>query len=192
MDFGTCPTGWHIEGDLSNQVAVSTGSTVFNMFITCCGIYAAMIWYSGHAEKRTGNWCFTDGVISFEDVYSVYEELFSGRVLMIVSDCCYAGKWVLEARKTQESTEEDTKPEEDITHEEDITPEEDSGPKNTKTLFKIYASCQANEIAFEQTFLEELVQIEKKHSVLMFLDYPVKIDWCSRTQTPSYHYSTAY
>ena len=28
MDFGTCPTGWHIEGDLPNQVAVSTGSTV--------------------------------------------------------------------------------------------------------------------------------------------------------------------
>ena len=21
MDFGTCPTGWHIEGDLTNQVA---------------------------------------------------------------------------------------------------------------------------------------------------------------------------
>ena len=29
MDFGTYPTGWHIEeGDLPNQVAVSTGSTV--------------------------------------------------------------------------------------------------------------------------------------------------------------------
>ena len=28
MDFGTCPTGWHIEGDLPNQLAVSTGSTV--------------------------------------------------------------------------------------------------------------------------------------------------------------------
>ena len=24
MEFGTCPTGWHIEGDLPNQVAVST------------------------------------------------------------------------------------------------------------------------------------------------------------------------
>ena len=28
MDFGTYPTGWHIEGDLPNQAAVSTGSTV--------------------------------------------------------------------------------------------------------------------------------------------------------------------
>ena len=28
MDFGTYPTGRYIEGDLSNQVAVSTGSTV--------------------------------------------------------------------------------------------------------------------------------------------------------------------
>ena len=28
MDFGTYPTGWYIEGDLPNQVAVSTGYTV--------------------------------------------------------------------------------------------------------------------------------------------------------------------
>ena len=28
MEFGTYSTGWHIEGDLPNQVAVSTGSTV--------------------------------------------------------------------------------------------------------------------------------------------------------------------
>ena len=27
MEFGTYPTGWHIEGDLPNQVAVSTGIT---------------------------------------------------------------------------------------------------------------------------------------------------------------------
>ena len=27
MDFGTYPTGWHIEGDLPNQVVVSTGYT---------------------------------------------------------------------------------------------------------------------------------------------------------------------
>ena len=28
MDFRTYPTGWYIEGDLQNQVAVSIGSTV--------------------------------------------------------------------------------------------------------------------------------------------------------------------
>ena len=27
MEFGTYPTGWHIEDDLPKQVAVSTGST---------------------------------------------------------------------------------------------------------------------------------------------------------------------
>ena len=31
MDFGTCPTDWYIEGDLPNQVAVSTGSTVYTV-----------------------------------------------------------------------------------------------------------------------------------------------------------------
>ena len=33
MDFGTYPTGWHIEGDLSNQVAVSTCSTVYGKLV---------------------------------------------------------------------------------------------------------------------------------------------------------------
>ena len=33
MDFGTYPTGWHIEGDLPNQVAVSTGSTVLGPMV---------------------------------------------------------------------------------------------------------------------------------------------------------------
>ena len=33
MEFGTYPTGWYIEGDLSNQVAVSTGSTVTSVSI---------------------------------------------------------------------------------------------------------------------------------------------------------------
>ena len=28
MNFGTYPTGWHIEGDLLNQVAISKGTTV--------------------------------------------------------------------------------------------------------------------------------------------------------------------
>ena len=28
VDFGTYPTGWHIEGDMPNQVAVSTDFTV--------------------------------------------------------------------------------------------------------------------------------------------------------------------
>ena len=31
MEFGTYPTGWHIKGDLPNQVAVSTGSTVVQL-----------------------------------------------------------------------------------------------------------------------------------------------------------------
>ena len=31
VGFGTCPTGWYIEGDLPNQVAVSTGFTVLKM-----------------------------------------------------------------------------------------------------------------------------------------------------------------
>ena len=31
MEFGTYPTGWYVEGDLPNQVAVSTGYTVMTI-----------------------------------------------------------------------------------------------------------------------------------------------------------------
>ena len=33
MEFGTYPTGVYIEGDLPNQVAVSTGSTVAGLLV---------------------------------------------------------------------------------------------------------------------------------------------------------------
>ena len=40
MDFGTYPTGWYIESDLPNQVAVSTVSTAYcytDLEVACLG-----------------------------------------------------------------------------------------------------------------------------------------------------------
>ena len=39
MDFGTYPTGWHIEGDLLSQVAVSTGSTMWQSLVETSQLY---------------------------------------------------------------------------------------------------------------------------------------------------------
>ena len=55
---------------------------------------SALLWYAGHGERETGNWMFKDGVITFQEVFDLYKTHFRGKVLVIVSDCCYAGCWV--------------------------------------------------------------------------------------------------
>ena len=49
--------------------------------------------YTGHGERGTGNWCFNDGVISFEDIFALYMDHFRGKVLTLVCDCSYSGNW---------------------------------------------------------------------------------------------------
>lgn len=53
-----------------------------------------MIWYTGHGERRTGNWCFKDGVITFEEVLALYKKHFQGRLLYLNCDCCFSGNWI--------------------------------------------------------------------------------------------------
>ena len=51
----------------------------------------AVIYYTGHGEEGTGNWCFRDGIISIEE----FELLIppGGLYPIIISDCCYSGRW---------------------------------------------------------------------------------------------------
>ncbi len=56
-----------------------------------------MLHYIGPGQRDTGNWCFKNGLISFEEIMELYTEHFKKRVLMIVSDCTYSGRWVKEA-----------------------------------------------------------------------------------------------
>ena len=57
-------------------------------------LFPALIWYTGHAEEGTGNWCFKDGVITFEEVFALYKKHFRGKLLYLVCDCCFAGHWI--------------------------------------------------------------------------------------------------
>ena len=61
--------------------------------------FKALIYYTGHGEKDTGNWCFEDGVISFNDIFELYMMHFRGKTLQIVSDCSYSGKWIHDCGK---------------------------------------------------------------------------------------------
>ena len=50
-----------------------------------------MLYYTGHGEIGTGNWCFADGTISIQEIFDkvpvdcIYP--------MIFSDACYSGHW---------------------------------------------------------------------------------------------------
>ena len=50
-----------------------------------------MLYYTGHGEIRTGNWCFHDGTIGIQEIL----DLLPGGIYfpVIFSDACYSGHW---------------------------------------------------------------------------------------------------
>eukprot|EP01084_Bolivina_argentea_P148119 259027_1 len=50
------------------------------------------IYYTGHGQTNTGNWCFADGVVTLREVITTVRALSDVR-LLIVCDCCYSGNW---------------------------------------------------------------------------------------------------
>ena len=63
-------------------------------------LFPALIWYTGHGEEGTGNWCFKDGVITFEEVFALYKEHFRSKLLCLICDCCFAGHWIRRCGET--------------------------------------------------------------------------------------------
>ena len=50
-----------------------------------------MLYYTGHGEIGTGNWCFHDGTISIQEIFDMVPE--GVYYPMIFSDACYSGHW---------------------------------------------------------------------------------------------------
>ena len=67
----------------------------YHLLILC----VAVIWYTGHGERETGNWCFQDGVISFEDIFILYMKHFQGKLLNLTCDCSYSSRWAEQCAK---------------------------------------------------------------------------------------------
>ena len=60
------------------------------------GLYP-QIYYAGHGEEGTGNWCFPcGGLVSLQDVVNANT---TGKNMWIYSDCCFSGKWVEAAER---------------------------------------------------------------------------------------------
>jgi len=54
-----------------------------------------VVYFSGHGDKHTGNWIFTDGELSFNEIYDIFIKYSPTESCMsIVADCCHSGAWV--------------------------------------------------------------------------------------------------
>lgn len=65
---------------------------ITNFFEICKNKEAhPMLYYTGHGEIGTGNWCFANGTISIREILDlVPEDCFYP---MVYSDACYSGHW---------------------------------------------------------------------------------------------------
>ena len=114
-------------------------------------ISTALIKYLGHSEKGTGNWCFKDGTISFQEIFNLYRKLSAGKLLSLLSDCCYSGHWVRECAKTLGSLR---------------IPPCGHRARENGALVKVCASCQPDEEAGEPCYSIEGVHMEDDGSII--------------------------
>ncbi len=115
--------------------------------------FTVVLYYIGPGKMGTGDWCFSDGYVTFMDIVELYCSYLKGRVLTIVSDCSYSGSWVKMAMKFLDKKE--------------------IGPcghvaKEKKILIKVLASCKADEIPVERTFSIHCAKNDKNSGQLLW------------------------
>jgi hypothetical protein len=101
-----------------------------------------VLYYLGNSETNTGNWCFKDGTISFQEIFNIRAS--SIKVLNIVSDCSYSGQWVRECAKTLDSLH---------------IPPCGHRARENGAMIKVFASCQPHEEAAEPCYSIEGVRV---------------------------------
>ena len=117
----------------------------------------------------TGNWCFKDGVITFENVFDLYKKYFRGKLLTIICDCCYSGQWVDRCIEIMNNLGIGA-----CGHKA-----RDSG-----FLIKIFASCDPSQVAYDTCYSKQNVNVDSSKQLMTFLLKPIKIGQGSQLQTP--------
>ena len=112
--------------------------------ILCTIASPAVLHYLGHSEEGTGNWCFKDGTISFQEIFDLYRRHCPGKLLTITPDCCYSGNWVRECAKTLDSLG---------------IPPCGHRAREQGILIKVFASCQPDQKAAEPCYSVEGVTV---------------------------------
>ena len=106
--------------------------------------HAAVLQYLGNSEKGTGNWCFKDGTISFQEIFDIYRRTCPDKILSIQSDCSYSGQWVRECARAL-----------DHLH----IPPCGHRARENGALVKVFASCQPDQEAAEPCYSIEAVTV---------------------------------
>ena len=131
------------------------------MFAKCSVLnlsgFSVYIHYIGAGKKHTGDWCFQDGFITFEDITKLYlrhrEGAFKGQVLGILLDCSYSGCWTKACMRFLEN--------------HGVQPCGHSA-KAKCILMKVYASCQPTEVPAALAFSARCAENDKNTCVLSY------------------------
>ena len=102
-----------------------------------CHSSSAVLGYLGNSEEGTGNWCFKDGTISFQEIFALYRKHCPGKVINIVTDCCHSGQWTIDCAKTLDSLG---------------IPPCGHKARDQGILIKVFASCQPDQKAAEPCY----------------------------------------
>ena len=112
-----------------------------------------MLYYLGHSEEGTGNWCFKDGTISFQEIFDLYRRHHSGKLLLIIPDCCYSGRWVTDCAKTLDGL---------------VIPPCGHQARENGILIKVFASCQPDQKATEPCYSVEATELANDGTLLFY------------------------
>ena len=132
----------------------------------------AHIWFMGHSEESTGNWCFRDGTISFKEIFTIYKQVQEEKgpllgaasaaegvnLLVVFSDCSYSGNWVHCCAEILDS--------------EKIPP---CGHQTSKRALKVRVHCSAkkNQRAQALCYSEKGILANKKDGEFSYQDVPL-------------------
>ena len=60
------------------------------------------VYYTGHGESHTGNWCFSDGTMAMKQVLNTIKSTdWEKRNIHLWLDACYSGNWVVDLHRYQ-------------------------------------------------------------------------------------------
>ena len=110
-----------------------------------------ILYYHGPGRKGTGDWCFADGFITFQDIADLYMEYFMGSVLVIDTDCSYSGSWVKSCGEFLDK--------------QGVQPCGHSA-RNKEILIKLNVSCRADEVAQSLYYCTRVQQNDKNTRAL--------------------------
>ena len=127
--------------------------TIIIRFVNCHP--TVVICYHGPGKLHTGDWCFSDGFVTFREVASLYTEHYRGCILEIHSDCSHSGHWVTAC--------------EEFLDEQGVLPCGHSG-KEKGMLLSVTSSCTRVEVPYCLLYAIRAIVNDKNTGTLASLD----------------------